>query len=39
MKNKQCFYCLNHADRELAENTGWYHKCKLGIKKDGMRDE
>jgi len=40
VKNNNCFSCLNHLEKEgvLAENTGWYHPCKFGIKNDGMND-
>ena len=38
MKNNECFNCLNHSGAELAENTGWYHKCKFGIENEGMGD-
>lgn len=38
MKNNNCFYCLNHTDGQLAENTGWYHPCKLGIENEGLQD-
>ena len=38
MKNNNCFYCLNHLDGELAENTGWYHPCNLGIKNEDLQN-
>ena len=38
MKNNKCFYCLNHAEGITAENTGWYHPCKLGIKNENLHN-
>ena len=38
MKNNNCFYCLNHKEGQLADNTGWYHPCKLNIKNEGIQN-
>jgi hypothetical protein len=38
MKNNECFDCLNHGEGVSAENTGWYHPCKLGIANEGLQD-
>lgn len=40
MKNNNCFYCLNHNAGKgvLAENTGWYHQCTLGIKNEDLQE-
>ena len=38
MKNNNCFYCLNQCKGQLAENTGWYHPCKLGIQNEGLQN-
>ena len=38
MKNNNCFYCLNQCEGQLAENTGWYHPCKLGIQNEGLQN-
>lgn len=38
MKNNECFYCLNHGEGKPADNTGWYHPCKLGIENEGLRE-
>jgi len=38
MKNNECFDCLNHGEGKFAENTGWYHPCKFGIKNEGMKE-
>ena len=38
MKNNACFDCLNHGDGSLAENTGWYYPCNLGVDNEGLQD-
>jgi len=38
MENNNCSSCQNHGKSELAENTGWYSECKLGLPNDGLRD-
>lgn len=38
MKNNNCFYCLNAGKGVPAENTGWYHPCRLGIANEGLQD-
>lgn len=38
MKNNNCFYCLNQCEGQLAENTGWYYPCKLGIQNEGLQN-
>ena len=38
MKNNNCFYCLHHKDGVRAENKGWYHPCKFGIKNEDLQN-
>lgn len=38
MKNNDCFNCLNCGEGKLAENTGWYHPCKLNIENEGLKN-
>lgn len=38
MKNNECFYCLHHLEGEMAENKGWYHPCKFGLKNEDLQE-
>lgn len=38
MRNNNCLDCLNMGEGIPAENTGWYHPCKLGLPNEDLQD-